>query len=268
MSWNVWSNRLVAGGSWGSAEPIDDATTDAGGFGQVVADGAGNALALWAQGGDAWANRYTAGIGWGTADVIETSESGGASTGDLGASADGDATAVWPQSDGTRANIWANRFVAGSWQTAALIETNNTGGATGPKIAVNDRGDAAVVWVQSNGTRDDIWANRYIAGAGWQMAREIESNNAGNAGLPQVAIDPAGNVVAVWYQSDGTRHSVWANRCVAGGDWGTATELDTSSNHAYGPLVAIDEGGNATVIWQQDDGSPRYNTWANTFEER
>jgi hypothetical protein len=45
-----------------------------------------------------------------------------------------------------------------------------------------------------------------------QWGEPVEISNAGNADFPQVALDPNGNAVAVWFQSDGTRFNVWANR--------------------------------------------------------
>ena len=69
---------------------------------------------------------------------------------------------MWAQFDGTRNNIWANRYTAGTgWGTAALIETNNAGSADSPQVAINANGNALAVWRQSDGTRDNIWANRY-----------------------------------------------------------------------------------------------------------
>ena len=62
-----------------------------------------------------------------------------------------------------------------------------------PSIAVDTAGNALAVWQQSDGTRDNIWANRYTPGGGWGTAELIETNNAGDAVNPQIAIDTAGN---------------------------------------------------------------------------
>ena len=51
-------------------------------------------------------------------------------------------------------------------------------------------------------TRDGEWGDPVL----------IEISNAGSASDPQVAVDPNGNAVAVWTQSDGTRFNIWANR--------------------------------------------------------
>jgi len=129
----------------------------------------------------------------------------------------GNAVAVWQQLDGTRNNIWANRYVAGvGWGTAELIETDNAGDAYKPQVAVDSSGNTVAVWRQWDGTRYNIWSNRYIPGFGWGTATLIETDNAGDASSPQVAVDSSGNAVAVWKQYDGTRKNIWANRYVAG----------------------------------------------------
>ena len=46
-----------------------------------------------------------------------------------------------------------------AWQGAALLETDNAGNAFSPQIAVDASGNALTVWTQSEGTRDNIWAN-------------------------------------------------------------------------------------------------------------
>jgi hypothetical protein len=51
-----------------------------------------------------------------------------------------------------------------------------------------------------------------VAGVGWGTAALIETDNAGGAVAPQIAVDPTGNAIAVWYQFDGTRFNIWANR--------------------------------------------------------
>jgi hypothetical protein len=70
--------------------------------------------------------------------------------------------AVWDQSDGTRSNIWSNRYTpTGGWGTAERIETDDAGNALGPHVAIDGGGNAVVVWDQSDGTRANIWSNRF-----------------------------------------------------------------------------------------------------------
>jgi hypothetical protein len=67
-------------------------------------------LAVWVQSGSIWSNRYTAGTGWGTAALIETDNADDARAAQIAVDANGNALAVWTQWDGTRNNIWTNRF--------------------------------------------------------------------------------------------------------------------------------------------------------------
>jgi hypothetical protein len=45
----------------------------------------------------------------------------------------------------------------------------------------------------------------------WRTAQLIETDAAGDAHTPTVAVDLHGNVTAVWRQSDGTRYNIWSN---------------------------------------------------------
>jgi Bacterial Ig-like domain len=267
--YNILANRYVMGTGWGTATLIEtdnagDATSP-----QIAIDANGNALAVWQQSDgthtNIWANRYVVGTGWGTATLIETDNAGDATSPQIAIDANGNALAVWQQSDGTRTNILANRYVVGmGWGTAALIETINTGSATAPQIAINANGNALVVWQQSDGTRYNIWSNRYVVGTGWGTAALIETDNAGSAYSPQIAVDTSGNALAVWDQSDGTRNNIWSNRYVVGTGWGTATLIETDNNDAGNPQIAVDASGNALAVWEQTDGT-RYNIWSNRY---
>ena len=101
--------------------------------------------------------------GWGTATLIETDDSGHAQYPQVAADGSGNATVVWYQSDGTSWNIYSNRYVVGTgWGIATLIETDNTGNAQYPQVAVDGSGNAIAVWYQYDSVRNNIWSNRYV----------------------------------------------------------------------------------------------------------
>lgn len=267
---NIWANRYTALSGWGVAQLLE--TENAGGAAnpQVAVDPSGNAFAVWNQDNGAnwniWANRYAAGSGWDTAQLIETNNSGSASDAQVAADAAGNAVAVWYQHDGTRYNVWANRYAAGSgWGTARLLETNDSGDAIYPSVAVDAMGDAVAAWSQHDGTRNNVWANRYTPGSGWATAQLLETDNAGGASGAQVALDPNGNAIAVWYQSDGAVDNIWANRYAAGTGWGTAQLIETADGgDGQDAQVAMDGAGNAVAVWVQWDGA-RENAWSNLY---
>lgn len=56
----------------------------------------------------------------------------------------------------------------------------------------------------------------------------IDVGNIGNASNPVVALDSAGNAIAVWQQADGGTDGLWYNRYESG-TWGTATLIETNN---------------------------------------
>ena len=76
---------------------------------------------------------------------------------------------------------WGFQTRDGQWGEPLLIEISNAGGAILPQVAMDPNGNAVAVWRQSDGTRTNIWANRFTPSAGWGVAEQIETDNAGNA---------------------------------------------------------------------------------------
>ena len=254
--------------TWQAAALIENNDSGAATNPQIAVDTNGNAIAVWQQDDglrtNIWANRYTPSGGWVTATLIENNNSGAAQSPRIAMNAGGDAVAVWQQSDGARFNVLANRYTTAGWEGATLIESDNTSDATHPAVAITDDGNATAVWQQSDSLRTNIWANRYTAAAGWGSATLIESDNNGDAQLPQIAATSNSDAAVVWQQSDGSRFNIWANRYSAAG-WGSASliESDNSSDALY-PQVAAATNGDTLAVWQQSDGALT-NIWANTY---
>jgi hypothetical protein len=266
---NIYANRFN-GSDWGTAQLVENETGRADSP-QVALDSNGNAIAVWhqrdSQGIDnIYANRFN-GSAWGTAELIETGDTGNASIPQVALDSNGNAIAVWYQSDGTKNNIYANRFNGTAWGTAELIETGDDGDALVPQVALDSNGHAIAVWRQWDGTAISIYTNRFN-GTDWGTAELIETGDTGNASNPQVALDSNGNAIAVWAQYDGTNVNIYANR-FNGTAWGTAELIETGdAGDALVPQVAVDSNGHAIAVWRQADGqhfaSPN-NIYANRF---
>ncbi len=267
---NIWSNRYTFGSGWGTPELIETDNTGDAHSSDIAVDATGNALAVWFQSDgmrySIWSNRYTVGSGWGTPELIETDNAGDALSPQIAIDASGNALSVWRQSDGSRDNVWSNRYSAGiGWGTPELIETDNAGDAQYPAIAFDAAGNALTLWRQSDGSRYNIWSNRYTAGNGWGTPELIETDDAGDALLPQIAFDAAGNALAVWSQYGGTTFDIWSSRYIAGNGWGTPELIETDdAGSAMAPQIDIDTAGNAMAVWQQHDGF-RANIWSNRY---
>ena len=211
--YNAAAARYERGVGWGIREYIAEVTNSTNSSSlHLSVNSSGNAVAVWQQTVEnegIWMNWYEVGTGWGTAQPWNS----GTEVDDIALDADGNAIAVWQQSDGTRTNIWASRYtVSSGWGDAELIETNDSGNAQRPKIAVDEDGNAVAVWQQSDGTHTQIWANHYAVSSGWGTARSIETENSDNADCQQVVMSATGKAVAIWRQFDGTQYSIWANR--------------------------------------------------------
>jgi hypothetical protein len=223
---------------------------------------------------DGWSRTYSPGSGWGDPESFETEQSS-VSHVPVVFDPNGNAFAFWTQGSANfgHSSIWANRYDANDgWGPALLIESDDIAPGQAVSLAVDASGNAMAVWQHSDlsRARTDIWANRYVAGtgagAGWQTETRIENQRLDNANSAQVAMDPGGNAIAVWKESDGTRYSMWTNRCVAGGTWGTtAMLLELDNGEVSDPEIAMDADGNAFAIWTQFDGAST-NVWVNRFE--
>ncbi|MEE9342420.1 MAG: hypothetical protein V3V12_02160 [Gammaproteobacteria bacterium] len=265
---NIWTNRYTLAGGWGIAQLIETDDIGTASSPQIAVDSSGNALAIWGQSDGAklysiWANHFTPSGGWGAAELVEDSNENAAFP-QITIDSLGNALAVWQQGAGiSKYNIWANRFtLANGWGAAELIEAN--GGSAGfPQITIDPVGNALAIWMEFNSSgQNNIWVNRYTPVGGWASSELIE-NGSGSADFPQITVDPSGNAIAVWQQSDGTRINIWARRYTLVDGWGTAELIETDdAGDARFAQIAIDPSGNGLVAWMQSGF-----IWANRFTQ-
>jgi len=249
---SIWASRYRPGLGWSAQEVIDDDVVGDATGPQIAVSPGGDAIAVWSQYDDVgydrvWANHYQAGAGWGVPELLGPVDYSSIVDA-VAADADGNMFAVWQASDD---NLWAARYTGGAgWGTAEVIKAD-PGWVNSAHIAVDPAGNAFVVWWQYDGTRANIWGNRYAAGSGWGTAALLETDNAGPAEYPGVAVDADGNAIAVWHQSDGTAWNIVANRYTAGSGWGSPELLETDSARAGDPQIAMSDAGDALAVWSQ-----------------
>jgi len=264
---NTFANRFTPTAGWGAPEVIGVGVGP-----QVAVDPSGNAVAVGQLFVDGthhiFANRFTPTAGWGAPEVVDDDDGADARGAQVAVDPSGNAVVVWEQSEGVPApyTIFANRFTpTAGWGAPEQIETDDGGYAAYPQVAVDTSGTAVAVWMQSEGDRFNIFANRFTPAAGWGAAEQIETGD--YAAYPQVAVDPSGNAIAVWQQQGGARDTIFANRFTPTAGWGAAERIETDDEvDAFLPQVAVDPSSNAVVVWVQSDGT-RYSIWANRFDE-
>ena len=153
-----------------------------------------------------------------------------------------------------------------TWGTSALIKTANSFDASTPRIAVDQNGNVMAVWVQSDGTSQNIYAKQSsILDTAAPVLLETSTMPADS---PQIAADLKGNFIAVWRQAwktaNGALYGVYASR-YDGQSWSApaVVYVDTARNDvtANGDLrIAMDPNGNAVVAWSVYDWSWNHNS--------
>lgn len=270
-TWSVWANRYVPGVGWGTAELIESDTATAWNVPVVGFDGSGNAIAVFqifdGVRFNLWANRFVPGAGWQGAVPIETI---GIDTGyfQLAVSANGAAFVSWT-GGAAPASVYVSCYAPGAgWQPQEPIMDRSDTYTDSPSIAADGAGNAIVVWSQRDQSAviSDLWAQRFVAGVGWEAARTIETYSAGSAGPAKIAMNAAGDALVVWPMSDGHVQNIWSNRYVVGIGWDAAREIETQDlGHAVGAVVAIDPQSRGLAVWEQYDAAFG-NLWANRYE--
>src|ERR1051325_6115370 len=94
-----------------------------------------------------------------------------------------------------------------------------------------------------------------LAAPAWVLPAPDLSAAGQNASSPQVAIDPAGDAVAVWTRFNGTNTIIQSASRPAGGAWSAPLDLSAAGQNASSPQIAVDPAGNAVAVWTRSNGT-------------
>jgi uncharacterized protein YheU (UPF0270 family) len=145
-------------------------------------------------------------------------------------------------------------YVVG-WEDAILVEDYDLGSAFDPESATDGEGNVMAVWSQSGDSGFSIYASLYTVGEGWSDGEALEDSDT-EARDPLVAMNEAGDAVAVWQQWNETTSiwNFWVNRYVSDIGWEGAEpiKVDGSLEDRY-PDVVMDSQGNAVLVWVRLD---------------
>jgi mRNA-degrading endonuclease HigB of HigAB toxin-antitoxin module len=161
--------------------------------------------------------------------------------------------------DGTMA-YYTVIVTLGAWHHPVSINDNisPTGeSAMYPQVAMDNNGNAIIVWEQSDGTNDQVFKSEYRNGV-WHHPVSLSDNISPDVGfeshdlLPQVAMDNNGNAIIVWSQNDGTGYWYLYKSEYRNGVWTHPSSISDSINfslHGNWADVAMDDNGNAIIVW-------------------
>lgn len=98
----------------------------------------------------------------------------------------------------------------------------------------------------------------------WDYADSVEG--IASSIIPAVALDEAGNAIAVWSEY-GSPGAVWSSRYAEGTGWDDTTRIDARTGAVDGLSVAVDAAGNAIAVWiQPSSGGSAASVWTNRYE--
>jgi hypothetical protein len=224
---------------------------------QVAMDNKGNAIIAWYQSDGTYSriyrSEYRSGA-WGAATVISSAGKDAYSP-RIAMDNNGKAIMVWFQMDGSSARIFRTEYKGTSWTTPAAISTS--GRPTCEQQAFMDKnGNAIIVWRQNDSGKERIYRTE-LRGSSWSTPAPI-SDLATSAYNPQAAMDNNGNAVIVWKQTDASDMRVLKTEYRSGA-WNAPLAISPTGTDAcsflVGPLVDMDDNGNAIIAWHQSDGT-------------
>jgi hypothetical protein len=128
----------------------------------------------------------------------------------------------------------------------ADISGKGESGST-PRIASDGAGDILAIWREVDGDTSAIRAAFRPAGESWGSAQRI-STPALATESPRVAMDKAGNALAVWQRSSGHDSVVQAAVRPAGGVWSEPEDLSGPGEVAFNADVAA-KAGRMIAVW-------------------
>jgi hypothetical protein len=124
-----------------------------------------------------------------------------------------------------------------------------------PDIAVDDAGNAYVVWTDDREGDKNIYFAHRPAGGTWGPSSKV-NDDAGTApqSHPAIAVDGNGNAYAVWQDArDGSPNIYFAYQ-PSGGTWKTNEQVNDDPHdaiYARSPDIAVDVNGNAYAVWKE-----------------
>jgi len=174
---------------------------------------------------------------------------------------------------------WSFTTADGQWQNIGLIETNDAGHATAPRVSVDRNGNAIAVWAEPDSPSSGyfVWASRYdMASGSWTTPIKLDVTTKGSNAIPSIdmGMDNEGNAIVAWNQTDGLSDygtllpdSIWSRRYTVDSGWLSAEKIDNSDTfEAVNPRIAMNSNGIALVVWsQKDETDYQSSIWFNRY---
>jgi hypothetical protein len=166
----------------------------------------------------------------------------------------GGALAVWQRRNGLSWVVEAaTRSAAGAW--GAPVQLSDGGAdARSVQVALAPDGRAVVLWERLTGLQSAVQASVAPSGGGPLGPAATLSQPGTSALSPRLAMDAAGNAVAVWQTFDGLHGAVRAaDRPAGAAAWSPSVAVSPAGEDAREPQIGLDRAGGAMALWSRLD---------------
>ncbi|MGP8110289.1 MAG: Ig-like domain-containing protein [Thermoplasmata archaeon] len=244
----------------------------------VAIDGKGNAIAAWDYNAGTTvtpqngilSNYYTNGSGWRyywQAQQAEWENDISPSWLQLETNPAGDAIFSFTQNDGPIWDGYAALYTpGGGWGPVTRIENFNVSGVTEEWSAIDGAGNALVLFRASDGIQYNVYAAYYHVGTGWGAPQRLDSAVGSSKDWLRVAMNSAGDGVAIWNEYNGTNYNAYAaffNGTTR--TWGAPSPVQSTFVDISTGTVGIDGRGDAMAVYQAYNGTG-WSNYASYFQ--
>jgi hypothetical protein len=128
------------------------------------------------------------------------------------------------------------------------------GEARAGEVAEDAAGEAIAAWPATVGGSNLIVEATTVVGGVPSTPVKLSAPGQ-NAAMPSLAADERGDAILAWIRNNGSDDIVQASFRAAGGQFGAPVNLSAEGGNALAPKVAIDAAGDATVVWERNNGA-------------
>lgn len=160
------------------------------------------------------------------------------------------------------AAVAASALLAMSGSAAAWLppfDVSPSGNSFTPVLAAGPDGSMQLAWDRDGG---GIETAEHVPGGGWSPPLRL-SRDGSETGATRIAADPAGDVTAVWIDTNGGLQTVQSASRPRGGAWTRATVATaavTGVGQVADPAIVLAPDGTATAFWIQPDAMTSFAT--------
>jgi hypothetical protein len=203
---------------------------------------------------------YKSGGGWSSARALSVDN--GTYTPEIDVDGSGRAHLIWIKRRRSSSVVWYSSNSTptnlNSWTSATSISGESNEDWCEPDIAVDNRGNVHIAWIQNKGGNREIYVRSRINGT-WGDRRNV-SNTSSTSYLPRIAVDRnSGDVYVVWQERTGGKWQIYFAYSQEG-NWSATSAITKNSSESVEPDIYVDQSGEIHIVYS-DNSSGGYNIW-------